>query len=28
VVLVLELADPRIGDSVSLETRVRVGGDL
>jgi prepilin-type N-terminal cleavage/methylation domain-containing protein len=28
VVLVLELTDPRIGDSVSLETRVRVGGDL
>jgi prepilin-type N-terminal cleavage/methylation domain-containing protein len=28
VVLVLELTDPRSGDSVRLETRVRVGGDL
>jgi prepilin-type N-terminal cleavage/methylation domain-containing protein len=28
VVLLLELTDTRSGDSVSLETRVRVGGDL
>jgi len=28
VVLVLELTDTHTGDSVSLETRVRVGGDL
>ena len=28
VVLVLELTDPDRGDTVSLETRVRVGGDL
>jgi prepilin-type N-terminal cleavage/methylation domain-containing protein len=28
VKLVLELTDPRSGDSVGLETRVRVGGDL
>jgi len=27
-VLVLELTDTHTGDSVSLETRVRVGGDL
>jgi hypothetical protein len=28
VVLVLELTDSGSGDSVSLETRVRFGGDL